>query len=151
MPDASPSADHVSHAKPSGEAHIRKILYVEDNLANLVLVEQLFARRVNWKLLTAINGDLGIILAKAITPDVILMDINLPGISGFDALRILCADPLLVHIPVIALSSNAFPHDIAKGKAAGFFDYLTKPYQISALMNTLDDALQSVPRKSLNF
>jgi CheY-like chemotaxis protein len=123
---------------------VRKVLYVEDQQSNLLLVEQLIARRANWKLLTAIDGNLGILMAKANVPDVILMDINLPGISGFDVLRILRADPTFSHVPVIALSSNAFPGDVLKGIDAGFFRYLTKPYRISELMNALEDAIRVV-------
>lgn len=119
------------------------MLYVEDNQANLLLLKCLIARCENLKLLTAINGDLGIIIARANIPDVILMDINLPGISGFDALKILQADPLTRHIPVIALSSNAFAHDIESGIKAGFSHYLTKPYAIEDLMNSIDEALRS--------
>ena len=119
------------------------MLYVEDNQANLLLLKCLIARCENLKLLTAIDGDLGIIIARANIPDVILMDINLPGINGFDALKILRADPLTTHIPVIALSSNAFAHDIASGIKAGFSHYLTKPYAIEDLMNSIDEALRS--------
>jgi len=83
-------------------------------------------------------------LARAYQPAVILMDINLPGISGIDALNILRAGPSTSHIPVIALSSNAFPIDIKRGIDAGFFRYLTKPYKISYLLNALDEALSAV-------
>ncbi|HEU4374761.1 MAG TPA: PAS domain S-box protein, partial [Telluria sp.] len=103
------------------------LLYVEDNPANLALVEQLIARRGDLKLLTAVDGHLGIELARAYLPDVILMDINLPGISGYGALKILNDDPATAHIPVLALSANAVPRDIEKGLEAGFFRYLTKP------------------------
>jgi CheY-like chemotaxis protein len=71
------------------------------------------------------------------------MDINLPGISGIEALKILRADPLTAHIPVIALSGNALPSDIEQGLAAGFFDYLTKPLRVAEFMQALDAALIS--------
>jgi PAS domain S-box-containing protein len=118
------------------------LLYVEDNPANLTLVEQLIARRTDIKLLTAIDGYLGIQLARAYQPDVILMDINLPGISGFGALNVLSEDPATAHIPVIALSANAVPRDIAKGMEAGFFRYLTKPIKVREFMDALDVALR---------
>jgi len=70
------------------------------------------------------------------------MDINLPGISGITALRILADDPATSSIPVIALSANAMPHDIEKGLEAGFFRYLTKPIKVSEFMETLDAALK---------
>ncbi|HEV7816061.1 MAG TPA: PAS domain S-box protein [Janthinobacterium sp.] len=118
------------------------LLYVEDNPANLALVEQLIARRSDLKLLTAIDGHLGIRLARDYQPDVILMDINLPGISGFGVLKILQDDPLTRHIPVMALSANAVPRDIEKGLEAGFFRYLTKPIKVVEFMDALDVALR---------
>jgi PAS domain S-box-containing protein len=118
------------------------LLYVEDNPANLMLVEDLIARRSDIRLLSARDGVTGIAMAKALQPDVILMDINLPGISGIKAVQILCADPLTAHIPVVALSANAMPRDIEKGMEAGFFHYLTKPIKIQEFMNTLDMALK---------
>ncbi|MGZ5856864.1 MAG: PAS domain S-box protein [Burkholderiaceae bacterium] len=119
----------------------RTLLYVEDNPANLALVEQLIARRNDLKLLTAIDGHLGIQLARAYRPDVILMDINLPGISGYGALEILRKDPATAHIPIMALSANAVPRDIEKGLEAGFFRYLTKPIKVNEFMETLEVAL----------
>jgi PAS domain S-box-containing protein len=119
----------------------RTLLYVEDNPANLRLVEQLIARRTDLKLLTAIDGHLGIQLARLHLPDVILMDINLPGISGYGALEVLSKDPLTAHIPIMALSANAVPRDIEKGLEAGFFRYLTKPIKVNEFMDALDVAL----------
>jgi PAS domain S-box-containing protein len=121
---------------------LRTLLYVEDNPANLKLVEQLIARRPNLRLLSAADATLGIALARAHQPEVILMDINLPGISGIKALKILREDPLTQHIPVVAISANAMPHDIQKGLNAGFFRYLTKPIKINSFMEALDVALE---------
>jgi len=115
---------------------------VEDNPANLTLVEQLIARRPDLRLLSAGDGATGIELAHAHLPEVILMDINLPGISGIEALNILRADPVTAHITVVALSANAMPHDIEKGLEAGFFRYLTKPIKVVEFMDTLDLALE---------
>jgi PAS domain S-box-containing protein len=123
-------------------APLRTLLYVEDNPANLMLIEQLIARRPDMRLLSARDGDLGIQLARANQPEVILMDINLPGISGIEALRILREDPATAHIPVVALSANAMPRDIEKGLEAGFFRYLTKPIRVNEFMHTLDVALE---------
>jgi signal transduction histidine kinase/ActR/RegA family two-component response regulator len=129
-------ADPLVHAG----AELRTLLYVEDNPANLMLVEDLIARRPDIRLLTALDGKTGIEIARARRPDLILMDINLPGINGIRALKILAADPTTAHIPVIALSANAIPHDIAKGLAAGFFRYLTKPIKVNEFMETLNVA-----------
>lgn len=133
--------------KPSGphpaEAGIRTrtLLYVEDNPANLSLVEQLVARNPDMRLLTAGTGQLGIKLARANHPEVILMDINLPDISGVEALQRLRQDPTTAHIPVVAISANAMPYDIAHGLEAGFFRYLTKPIRINEFQETLHAAL----------
>ena len=124
-------------------APLRTLLYVEDNPANLKLIEQLLARRSELRMLSAADGNLGIEFARAYQPDVILMDINLPGISGLEAMRILRADPLTTHIPIIALSANALPRDIEKGLANGFFCYLTKPIKLDKFMDILDSALKS--------
>jgi PAS domain S-box-containing protein len=136
------AADERASSRADGATIPRTLLYVEDNPANLTLIEQLVARRGDLKLLTAVDGNLGIQLARAYQPDLILMDINLPGISGFGALDILRKDPATAHIPVMALSANAVPRDIEKGLEAGFFRYLTKPIKVKEFMDALDVALQ---------
>jgi PAS domain S-box-containing protein len=135
-----PSTVVLPHVK--GDEPLHTILYVEDNPANLMLVEDIIARRPDIRLLSAQDGKSGIELARASLPDVILMDIHLPGISGIDAMKILVADPATAHIPVVALSANAIPRDIEKGLEAGFFRYLTKPIKVNEFMNTLDMALE---------
>lgn len=117
------------------------LLYVEDNSANLLLVEEIMARRPDVRLLTARDGLSGIEVARTAMPHVILMDINLPGISGLQALKILRQDQATAHIPVVALSANAMPSDMDKGMEAGFFGYLTKPIRVNQLLQTLDAAL----------
>ena len=125
------------------EQHLQyTLLYVEDNPANLVLVEQLIARRRDLRFLTATDGHSGVHMARTHLPDVILMDINLPGISGIEAVTLLKKDALTRHIPVMALSANAIPHDIAKAMEAGFFRYLTKPIRVYEFMDALDAALR---------
>jgi len=121
---------------------VRTLLYVEDNPANLELVEQLIARRPDLRLLSAADGNLGIEFARTYQPAVILMDINLPGTSGTAAMKILGRDPSTAHIPVIALSANAMPRDIENGLTAGFFGYLTKPIKVNEFMEALDVALK---------
>jgi len=120
---------------------LRTVLYVEDNPANLELVEQLIARRPDLRLLSAADGNLGIEFARVYQPEVILMDINLPGISGLEAMKVLRADPATAHIPIIALSANAVPRDIEKVLEAGFLNYLTKPIKVNLFMDALDAAL----------
>jgi CheY-like chemotaxis protein len=122
-------------------AGLHTLLYVEDNPANLKLVEQIIARYPDLRLLTAVDGNSGVETARASVPEVILMDINLPGINGFEALKILRADPTTAHIPIIAISANAMPRDVKKGLEAGFFRYITKPIMVNEFMEALDLAL----------
>jgi CheY-like chemotaxis protein len=139
--DGSKPAEPMPSGHPAG-TRLRTLLYIEDNPANMELVEQLIARRPDFRLITAVNGTLGIEQARACRPEVILMDINLPGLSGIDALTILREDPLTAHIPVVALSANAMPRDIQLGLEVGFFRYLTKPIKVKEFMDTLDVALE---------
>jgi len=121
---------------------------VEDSQANALLVEQLISRRDNLRLLRAVNGDQGIEMANSHKPDLILMDMKLPGISGIDALIMLRNDPATALIPIIALSSNAFPSEIKKCLDAGCFRYLTKPFILEDLMDAIDAALQYATQNS---
>jgi CheY-like chemotaxis protein len=138
----------VAQACLQADLQLHTVLYVEDNPANLMLVEDLIARRPDIRLLSARDGNRGVEIARSSQPDVILMDINLPGISGIRALRILAEDPATAHIPVVALSANAMPRDIEKGLEAGFFRYLTKPIKVNEFMDTLDLALMLAKTKS---
>jgi len=131
-------APHHAHVQLGSVPHT--LLYVEDNQANMQLVEQLIARRPDMRLLSAGDAILGIALARTHLPEVILMDINLPGMSGIQALKILREDPLTAHIPVLAISANAMPHDIKKGLEAGFLRYITKPIEVNEFMDALDMA-----------
>jgi PAS domain S-box-containing protein len=149
LPSAAPELEVENAASESGllpvaatGAPLRTLLYVEDNPANLELIAQLIERRADIRLLTAVDGTLGIELARETQPEVILMDINLPGISGIEALEILRADAATAHIPIVALSANAMARDIEKGLEAGFFRYLTKPIKVKDFMDTLDVALE---------
>ena len=118
-------------------------MYIEDNPANLLLVEHIIEGRPDIRLLSSMNDNVGIELAGAHLPDVILMDINLTGgISGVDALKILRRDPFTAHIPIIALSANVIPYDIANALEAGFFRYLTKPIKLNEFMSAIDEALE---------
>jgi PAS domain S-box-containing protein len=127
----------------------RTLLYVEDNPANLRLMHSILTYRKSLTLIDAHTGELGIELAKSNPPDLILLDIGLPGMNGFEVLRHLRTDPSTVHIPVIAVSANAMPRDIERGRAEGFADYLTKPIDISKFLGILDLYLPDGPdRKS---
>jgi PAS domain S-box-containing protein len=136
-------AGSVAVAPPALTEGVRRrtVLYVEDNPANLELVGQLVARRSDLHMLSAADGKLGIEFARSYLPEVILMDINLPGLSGIEAMKILRADAATRHIPIIALSANAVPHDIERALQSGFFHYITKPIVVGRFMEALDAAL----------
>jgi CheY-like chemotaxis protein len=139
-PPELPPVPELDAPLPDSEV-MRSVLYVEDSPANMVLIEQLLARRAGMQLLGAQDAMRGIAMARSFQPDVIVMDINLPGISGIEALKILQDDPLTARIPVLALSANAMPNDIAVGLAAGFYAYLTKPIKVPEFMAAIDRGL----------
>jgi CheY-like chemotaxis protein len=152
IPSIEADATPIPKTVTTPDSSLYTLLYVEDNPANLMLVEDLIERRPDIRLLSARDGISGVDLARTALPDVILMDINLPGISGVNALKLLSRDAATAHIPIIALSANAIPTDIAKGLEAGFFRYLTKPIKVTEFMDTLDIALKFVdaPKTPLN-
>ena len=117
------------------------ILYVEDNPVNIELMKQVFMIKNNIELLTAMDANLGIEIANTQQPDLILMDINLPGINGVEATKILKNNPKTSKIPVIAVSANAMESDIEQAKAAGFADYVPKPINLPQLIEKIDKVL----------
>ena len=139
---AEPPAGPQAAGQPS--APLRTLLYIEDNPDNVLLFEALMANRQDIRLLTATDGQRGIELARAAKPDVILMDIRMPGMSGTEALGILREDPSTASIPVIALSANAMPGDIQTALALGFARHLTKPIDVNQLTAALDAVLKTV-------
>ena len=128
-------------------AEVATVLCVEDNPANLELVRSVLGFRPDLRLLSAPDGRKGVDMARSHQPDVILMDNNMPGLNGREALAILRDDPATAHIPVIAVTANAMPTAIDEGLAAGFFRYLTKPIDVAALNDAVDSALKAA-RKS---
>jgi CheY-like chemotaxis protein len=131
----------------SEDVHQPTLLYVEDNPANLRLVEELVRFRTDLRLITAPDGHLGIELAFAHVPDLILMDINLPGMSGSEAREVLQTHQKTAHIPIIAVTANAMPRDIQKGIEAGFFRYITKPINIDEFNEAIDSALKAAEQR----
>lgn len=128
-----------------------RLLYVEDNLASLGLVEQLVARRTDVLLLHAADVNLGIALVRSERPEVILMNIDLPGLSAnlgaIQFMKLLRADPATQNTPILALGANGAPDAIVKGLEAGFFHYLTKPMKAEPFMEALGDALEFAARE----
>lgn len=119
----------------------RYLLYIEDNPSNIRLMQQIVARYPALRLEVAEEAFLGIYMARSERPDVVIMDINLPGMDGYEALSVLKRDPVTQEIPVLGLSANAMPYDVERGKSAGFYDYLTKPVEVNHLIHTLNQLL----------
>jgi signal transduction histidine kinase/CheY-like chemotaxis protein len=114
------------------------LLHVEDNPANRALVARILERRPHVKILAADTAEKGIELARTRDPDLIVLDINLPGMDGFEALALLRQYVDTRHIPIIALSANAMPSDVKRGLEAGFLQYLTKPIDVKEFLRTID-------------
>jgi CheY-like chemotaxis protein len=139
-----PTAHEATAERFAGQAH-RTVLYVEDNPANVTFMKDLLSSFENIDLLTAPTAEIGIELARAHHPEVILMDINLPGMSGVEALRALRAAPGTSDIPVIALTAAASERDRQRGIQAGFYRYITKPVKVDELLNALEALLTPSP------
>ncbi|WP_297417573.1 ATP-binding protein [Clostridium sp.] len=140
LPD---SENVISSEKPNSISNDNtyKVLYVEDNPANLRLVERILSQIVNIKMLSATSGELCLDLALAHKPDLILLDINLPGIDGFEVFKKLKMFKDTCDIPIIAISAHAMPKDIEKGLKLGFTDYITKPINIQHFIDTISNIL----------
>ena len=120
---------------------MRTVLYIEDNPDNLRLVEAILGQFDNVELLTAENARIGYDLSTSKKPDLILMDINLPGMNGVQALRRLQETRETRDIPVIAVTSNTMPKDVEAGLKAGFEAYITKPIKVSEFIDTISQTL----------
>lgn len=120
------------------------LLYVEDNPVNVMLIEQIIENIPNVSMLTASDGNMGLALARAHLPDVILLDINLPSMSGFEILKTLQDEPSTANIPVLAISAYAMSYDKDKAIKAGFHSYLTKPIKINEFTNELNMVLKTL-------
>lgn len=147
LPVGSPAAlaDTAGAAMPGadvGATRDRCVLCIDDNPVNLKLIAQMLGMRPGVRLITAHLPELGIELALAHRPDLILLDINMPGMDGYQVLKILQAEPRLKPIPVVAVTANAMPRDIERGRAAGFVEYLTKPIDLGLFLATIDRCLE---------
>ena len=146
LPRAAGTPALAAAAAPTSEAAQRRlfpsrhgsVLYIEDNSVNVLLVEELIRMRPGLTLASAGTGMAGVAQAEALRPDLILIDIQLPDIDGFEVLRRLKQQAATAHIPCVALSANAMPDDIARAKAAGFSDYWTKPIDFASFLVELD-------------
>jgi len=133
-PNTTATVLHTSRARHT-------VLYVEDNAANLRVVEAIFRRYPHLHLISAVTGRHGLELAQRYIPDAVLLDIHLPDMNGYDVLKTLRIDPATRAIPALALSADALPLDVEKGLMAGFRHYLTKPLDVEKLIAALESVL----------
>ncbi|MFT4927811.1 MAG: CheY-like chemotaxis protein [Phenylobacterium sp.] len=132
---------NMTEQQPSDE-HQHHVLYVDDDSINLQLMEGIFCQRPNILLETTLDPEVGIEIAQLKLPDLILLDISMPVLDGFQVLEILQKDPRTSAIPVFAVTANAMENDVKRGKTAGFIHYLTKPLDVVKLLGHIDDILQ---------
>lgn len=144
-----PSDDEPVVMMSLGRSH-QAILYIEDNQANLRLVQHVFNRLHNVKLYSAPNAEIGIEMARSKQPALILLDINLPGMDGYEALSRLRNIKETADIPVIAVSAAAMARDIERGLIAGFKRYITKPIQVTELLNIVREELTCEPNEAIS-
>ena len=135
---APPPAPWHANAEPVGLQGRRLVLYVEDNPANVAFMNDLVSTLENFDLVTAPTAEMGVELARRRRPDVVIMDLNLPGMNGMEALRALRAAPETRDIPVIALTAAASDRDKARGIQGGFYRYLTKPVKVNEFVTALE-------------
>ena len=126
----------------SDAGRVSTILYIEDNPDNMRLMEIIIGQTGNMRLLAAYSAEQGLDLAKCEKPDLVLMDINLPGMSGIEALRQFQNTTETQHIPVIAVTAAALPKEIEAGRKAGFTAYITKPFNVPALIQIIENTLE---------
>jgi len=148
LPVDSPAEDgaQIVQVRSLGQVGPATVLYVEDTPENRTLVRRLLGRFANIRYLEAETGEVGLEVARRELPDIVLMDMRLPGISGIEALRVLRSDPLTRSMTVIGLTGAAMPHEAAEIRQAGFDGYITKPFRIGVLLDTLTKALDRKTR-----
>ena len=145
------NVNNIKNSGSDGDAlpgRRHRVLYIEDNPVNALIITELLARRANLLLEVAVDAASGLAAARALRPDLILLDMQLPDADGFEVLRRLRADPVTAHIACVALSANAMPEDIARARQAGVADYWTKPLDFKAFLAALDERLASPAARS---
>jgi PAS domain S-box-containing protein len=119
----------------------QSLIYIEDNLPNIYLMRAFLSEYSQLSLRCCVDPLVGLHAIRSQLPDLIMLDVNLPYVSGIDLVKLIKSDNTIRHIPVIAVSANAMPFDIQKAKEAGFDDYLTKPVDINSLIHRLNQFL----------
>lgn len=143
-PRVAPDASGTTDAPMAPSSRPIRVLYAEDNEINVLLVEQIFKLRPQWELVVAPNGAAALEQVKQQRPDVMLVDLHLGDMTGFELIQTLDQDPQTRDITRVALSADAMPDSIQKAERNGFKDYLTKPLDVLALLGCLDDLLPTV-------
>jgi PAS domain S-box-containing protein len=139
--DAPQASGPTAAPRPTAEVAF-DVLYVEDNRSNIEVIAAFLAQHPDIRLRAAGDGPEGLALARERRPDIVLLDIHLPGMDGYQVLEQLRADPRLKSIPVVALSADAMPHDVQRGLAAGFDRYIAKPVDLNQLLVVLHGLLR---------
>jgi CheY-like chemotaxis protein len=124
---------------------MRTVLYIEDNISNMRLMEHIVSYRPQIRLIPAMQGRLGVELAREHKPDLILLDLHLPDLPGDEVVKKLQADPKTSGIPVIMISADATPGQVSRLLRAGVAAYLTKPLNVERLLKVFDDHLVDRP------
>lgn len=133
-PELLPTSEHADTDRSGSQV----VLYIEDNPANLRLVSQILGRMSHIRLLNARTPELGMELARVHRPALILLDINLPGMNGYQVLKELRSETCLKDTPVIAVTANAMPGEVERGSVAGFVEYVTKPLDVQQFLATVN-------------
>jgi CheY-like chemotaxis protein len=149
LPSTEAPVDHVSaqngtstaERKQSSGGDRRTVLYIEDNLSNLTLIEEMLGDQPNIQLLSAMQGEIGLDLARKHLPDLILLDLHLPDLPGWEVLSQLQRHEATRHIPVVVISADATARQIERLMAAGARAYLTKPLDVTEFYRVLEEAI----------
>lgn len=136
----------VNETKQSSSQN-KLVLSVDDNLANLKLIENMLGHATGYDVISIDNAEAGLKIAEEKQPDLILMDINMPVMNGYEFLESLQNNEIISHIPVIAVTGNAAKGDIENGRSAGFKNYITKPFRIKQLVDAVDEILVSMKKE----
>ncbi|MGR9117697.1 MAG: response regulator, partial [Gammaproteobacteria bacterium] len=135
-------SDPSTHTSKIDSSDLRqRVLCIDDNPINIKLIKQILAHHSDYDVFDAHEPILGLELALTYQPDLVLLDINMPGMDGYQVLQALRTDPLTQDIPVIAVTASAMKKEIERGLEAGFCAYITKPFDISSFLRTLDEIL----------
>ena len=131
----------ITRRRRRADTEKRKLLYIEDNLSNLTLIEEILEERPEIELLSAMQGQVGLDLARQHSPDLILLDLHLPDLPGWEVLSQLRLSETTADIPVVVISADATPRQIKRLIKAGALSYLTKPLDVTEFFRVLDNTI----------